>query len=185
MPLAVAISCATAIVTIAVGWSFYPVLTNPMSANKRAGWKVQIGLAQTRRAVVLREHELSVAMQSYAEEGSRDAIRSFNSQQVNDNIVGDNQVTLISFKEEGSSITGSLGTNNGQCTQQRRNQLSSMACDDEEDEYKSFLDKFLSVENEYDLLPYPAFSVVLYCTLLVTVAWMIWASRKAEVYEYR
>lgn len=52
---------------------------------------------------------------------------------------------------------------------------------EEEDEYDSFLDKFLSVENEYDMLPYPAFSVVMFTVLIVEIAWLFWASTEAQV----
>jgi hypothetical protein len=51
----------------------------------------------------------------------------------------------------------------------------------QEEEYHSFLDKLLSVENEYDLLPYPAFSVPLFTTLIFVMVFMVWASLKTRI----
>jgi hypothetical protein len=189
MPIGAVVSLVTFVLAIAVGWLYFPVLQKPISANIRASWKVQLGMGQTRRATVAKERELSVAARDRQDSGGREAIRSFSSQH-NDLPVttirmptdpGDDDDRLASVQEAYAKLPANKVRRAGS---HHRSFSSIPEVDEDEDEYKSFLDKFLSVENEYDLLPYPAFSVALFSTLFALLLWVMWASNKAQVHEY-
>jgi hypothetical protein len=181
LPLNAGVSFWNLLLFIVAGCVFYPVMKwdEATGRMKRAGWQAQIGMHATRKQLLEKEgkkrDQVGTARQDSRRARSRE--RSMDSQ----------------MSAEGS--TGATGSSGATGLVRRVGSRGSGApeadplltveegADEEgqEEEYHSFLDKLLSVENEYDLLPYPAFSVPLFTTLVFVMVFMVWASLKTRI----